>query len=287
MFKTLLKTLFKTLPLSSAACAAADCQSLRSTAIAQSASLSGEQGDSAIARAQIMMADFPDGSLPKAILSIVVAAGAIAIATAIAKQQTQALQSNPIKDHLPMQNTAQPTVNLTGAGHNTSPGTKQNAEQNAQRLPPLQSPKRTLAELENDWFNDLWDITGRSTQEKSVDTDKPDAFPKDHHLLETSPSEVAASAASNAAPFDTLTLELMANELAEWVEQVTTHDPSKLGASTAAGSTDPTPLRLPIEEVDRFADQALLWILNEANPKAETEPDSAVTPDADQAWQAA
>lgn len=145
--------------LSSAACAAAECQPLRSTALAQNASLSGEQGDSAIARAQIMMADFPDGSLPKAILSIVVAAGAIATATAIAKQQAKALPSNPVGNHLPMQNTAQPTVSLTGASQdnsqNTSKSTKQNAEQNAQRLTPVHAPKRTLAELENDWFNDL------------------------------------------------------------------------------------------------------------------------------------
>ncbi len=255
--------------LSSQACAASECQPSRTASLEQSQAR--ERGHSAITRAEVMMADVPDGSLAKAILSIVVAAGAIATATAIAKQQAHASQSDPLENHLPMQNAANPHASLTGAQQKAQQKTQQKIHE---RLTPANAPKRTLAELENDWINDLNDLldtTARSVLEASADTDQPDAFSKEHRLLETSVSKAAVSfKAATAAPIETLTLELMANELAEWVEQVTTPDALHPSAGNAAGSTEPQPLRLPMEEVDRFAEQALLWILNETNPKTET-----------------
>ncbi len=248
----------------------------------------GERGDSAIARAQIMMADFPDGSLPKAILSIVVAAGAIATATAIAKQQANTLQSHDFahdfETYLPMQNAAKPTVSPISPNQNAG-----HSERIASSNAPQRTPKRTLAQLENDWISELWDITGRSisehaANEHSADINQPDALPEEHRLLETSASKATVSTAAD----ETLTLELMANELAEWVEQVTTNDVFHSNSGTASGSSDPTPLRLPIEEVDRFAEQALLWILNEVNPPAEIDTEAeTMTADTDEAWQAA
>ena len=193
----------------------------------------------AVPKARTLALQLPDGTVGKTVLGVVVAAGAIAAAVARQQAKKAAAVSPAAASFAAVPSTAIPPFRPI-----VDSNTRHLLQQPLVGVPHHTSVTPEKAPEQADLVTQLLEMTGQS------------------------PQMISASILAQAdTAEDDLTIELMVRELDDILNQTT----AETSFADAVSSRAMPPVRLSLQEVDRFAEHAVRWVLKDLG----LNPDSA------------
>ena len=211
--------------------------------IAKGSAESKAQGGTALARARALAPQLPAGSAAQAVMFVVLAAGAIAAISARRTAKQTALPNQ----------TALPQWALEGAG---SPLKLQGVTTSkAAILPPLSLDQSSV-------LPDLDNFFAGATSNESAEDFEQRMLAELQALTGRSARVVNEVPAASYSAEDSLTIEIMTRDLDDIFQQAT-RESLEGSLLEEINERAKAPAKLPLKEVDAFAEHAVRWILKD------------------------